>query len=74
MFKEKALKRANGSVQFFDANYSLKRNLSWDEPSGAPTVEDPWKDLLPASPMVWQTHILLLNGKTPTCIKREHHM
>jgi hypothetical protein len=48
MFKENALKRANGSVQFFDANYSLKRNLSWDEPSGAPTVEDPWKDLLPA--------------------------
>ena len=46
-YKETASKHKAGSVQFFDANYSLKRNISWCENTETATVRDPWKELLP---------------------------
>ena len=46
-YKETASKHKAGSVQFFDANYSLKRNISWCEKTETATVRDPWKELLP---------------------------
>ena len=42
-----ARSRKCGSVQFMDANYSIKRNLAWGQKSDAAMVRDPWKDLVP---------------------------
>ena len=33
-----------GSVQFYDANYSLKHNLSWNEATEKALVQNPWKN------------------------------
>jgi hypothetical protein len=34
-------------VQFFDALYSLKRAVNWNELEGVGKLEQPWKDICP---------------------------
>ena len=47
MFKHTAARPPPFSGQFFDANYSMKRAVMWDEGERLPKCQDMWKDLLP---------------------------